>query len=666
MADNELAFLKASSKARAVLQTGPAVTVTFQPYQYAQLETNQIRVLSVSVEPVTGFFVCNFHVRDLAASQGAYRAISYCWGDPKPTHRVLCSDGKSLLVTESAAEILKFIVPRNPMDFFWIDQLCINQTDLVEKSAQVLVMGQIYSFTKQVIAWMGRGGRSCKRAITFVETLFSKMEEMERKGLQPTVVPLMSLAARVHNIPAWLKAERQWSALSHLLRNPWFERIWVMQEVIMACTKTSHSARMKSPVLLSFEKYSVDFDLLVKVLKVIENDHFDSELAYKPQDKNCVGELDILPPGYNAIKTFSTFRESRSRGTSIQFDSALSHSWHFKASNNRDKVYAVMAFADEALNANLRPNYEWTVENVYTAWATALLERNGHYPMLLHMAGIGHQRSLPALPSWVPDFSSGSFEGRLGSEMRKGVKEGHYLASGTNGRNEIGVDRSSLTLRFRGIRIDTVGAVWMQPSSGMGNRWYRSLKLSQDKKFYRSILQWITDIESFLEKHSPDLRPDESQSRDILWQTFIGDYPSSKVPIDSRLSQAFKCWYQAQRELAGKHMSSWLPSMLRQPDFYNQAQTFDDLKTGSMHDRPVFGIPQRGLIGHAPKGLQLGDTVCIVKGARTPFLLRPDTHDVESDNLGIKRWRLVGGCFVHGLMYGEGLSMGKLEDFVII
>ncbi|MCJ1277397.1 hypothetical protein MMC21_005209 [Puttea exsequens] len=669
MIGNNLPFLKANSKARAGLQTGPAVTVTSEPYQYTRLEANQVRVLSISVEPATGFLVCDFDVRDLTSGQGTYRAISYCWGDHTPTNRVLCSDGNSLLVTESATEILRFIVPRNPMDFFWIDQLCVNQADLVEKSAQVMAMGQIYSFTRQVIAWMGRGNRSSESAIAFVEMLFGEMEDMESKGLQPTLAPLMSLPARVHNAPAQMQASYKWSALSHLLRNPWFERIWVMQEVIMACAQTSRTSCVGSHILLSFEKCTVDFNVLAGVLRMLENDYLHSNLVYDRQNKDGLDELGIYPPGFDAIKTFSTFRELRSRGTPVLLNSALSHAWHFKASDDRDKVYAVMAFADEVADASLRPDYTSTAEDVYTVWTKALLERDDDYPMLLHMAGIGLQRSLSKLPSWVPDFSCGSSEVQLASEMTKSIKGRHYLASGVNHKIEIKVDLSSLKLQFQGIRVDTIGVVFRQPSSEKSDRWYHILKPSRfftpDKKFHRSFLQWLDDIEHFLSNPSPSLNSNQPQPREILWQTIVGDYPTGEAPIESNLSEAFECWYQAQRELAGKNRSSLLDSISRRPDVYDQAQTFEDLKAASLHDRPVFGTTQKRLLGHGSKGLLPGDTVCIVKGALTPFLLRPVMDNMEDAGNDSQPWRLVGGCFVHGLMYGEGLEMGELEEFII-
>ena len=189
MAESGLPYLEARSKAGAVFQTGPAVVVTSEPYQYTSLKAGQFRMLSIFLEPVTGFLTCNLDVRDLASSKRAYKAISYCWGNHIPTNRLLCSNGQSLLITKSAAEILEFLVPQNPTDFFWIDQLCINQADLPEKSAQVSMMAQIYSSTKQVIAWLGLGDKNSESAVTFVETLFGEIEDMERKNRNSTMVP---------------------------------------------------------------------------------------------------------------------------------------------------------------------------------------------------------------------------------------------------------------------------------------------------------------------------------------------------------------------------------------------------------------------------------------------------------------------------------------------
>ena len=571
MAESGLPYLKILSEAGAVFQTGPAVVVTSEPYQYTSLKAGQFRLLSIFLEPVTGFLTCNLDVRDLTSSKQAYRAISYCWGNHKATNRLLCSNGQSLLITKSAAEILEFIVPQNPTDFFWIDQLCINQADLPERSAQVSIMAQIYSSTKQVIAWLGRGDKSSESAVTFVETLFGEIEDMERKNRNPTLVPLMSLSANIRNIPVQMQASRRWKTLSQLLSNPWFERMWVMQEVIMACAETSHTAGVHIFILLSFEKCAIDFNKLAKVLSILKRDHLDSNLVEGQSEVDQCGNM-ILPPGLWAIQTFSAFRQLRIQGNGVPLHLALKDGWHFKASDDRDKVYAVMAFADKAANTSL-PDYESTVEDVYISQAAALLGREDDYPMLLHMAGVGLQRSYSTLPSWVPDFSSGATMVNLKS-VAITTRGRRYDASGANEKTEIGVDLPSLALRLQAIHIDTIKIIFRQPIlSENTDRWHDKLKPSRflfpGKEYHKTMVQWLESIESFLESSPTTLGSSEPEPKEILWQTIIGDYPTSSALIDSpRLSQAFEYWYKDHRLSAGKFISSLFDAYLQTPHVY--------------------------------------------------------------------------------------------------
>ncbi len=160
MSSSRLPILKSTSGKKGGIFNRLGAPVTepeTEPFQYAPLSESQIRVLRISIEPTTGFLVGSFDTIDLESSVGTYRAISYCWGDPTPAYRVLLNNRQSLILTRSAAEILTHVLPRHPQDAFWIDQLCINQADNIEKSAQVMLMGQIYASTKQVIAWLGCG-----------------------------------------------------------------------------------------------------------------------------------------------------------------------------------------------------------------------------------------------------------------------------------------------------------------------------------------------------------------------------------------------------------------------------------------------------------------------------------------------------------------------------
>ncbi|KAL8726729.1 MAG: hypothetical protein Q9166_006524 [cf. Caloplaca sp. 2 TL-2023] len=674
MAAASMPFLTASEKVRMGsfgLKRKPAARLDLGPYQYTALEINQIRLLSISIEQATGVLVCRFNIRDLASSIGTYKAISYCWGNPTPTSRILCENGQSLQLTNSAAEILTHVISQDPKECFWIDQLCINQADPIEKSAQVLLMGQIYSSTKQVVAWLGRGDGESEKAFAFTEMLSREIDGMRQKGLQPSLEPLMSVpAVRIRNIPSQIQVERKWSALSHILRNPWFERAWVMQEVIMACEKTSESISMDQRVLLRFEKCIIGFDMLAEVLRILDSDHLLPNLVYDRQANDGTNEHGVDPPGVSAIRLFETFRDYRSRNTPVSLHHALYRTWHSKATNDRDKLYAILGFCDNNVtDAGLRPEYESTVEDIYVAWAATLLESTEDYPILIHMAGIGHQRSHTALPSWVPDFSTSSSVVGLRSEATRGAQNLTYRASGSIEKIDFIIDRLPPSMRFQGIQIDTIEVVWAYPSSSKSRRWYKFLKqlsLTSEKDFWSSLVQRLEKIEDFLMTSSSALEDNGAHAKEVLWQTLVGDYKIDDAATKSDISQAFESWYQSARELAGEDRSGLVASQTRKAEFYNQIQSFEDQSSVASQDLPIFGTAQRRLLGYGPTKLMAGNTLCIINGAVTPFLLREVTNDAEDCQSDERRWRLVGSCFVHGLMYGEGLEMGEMKEFLVI
>lgn len=47
--------------------------------------------------------------------------------------------------------------------------------------------------------------------------------------------------------------------------------------------------------------------------------------------------------------------------------------------------------------------------------------------------------------------------------------------------------------------------------------------------------------------------------------------------------------------------------------------------------------------------MQPGDIVCILFSGPVPFILRRDGE----------YYKLVGGCYVHGIMYGEAVNMRR-------
>ncbi len=305
-------------------------------------------------------------------------------------------------------------------------------------------------------------------------------------------------------------------------------------------------------------------------------------------------------------------------------------------------------------------------------YATKLIEQSD-YPILLHIAGIGHQKSMSTLPSWVPDFSPSPFSVNIKSHITKKWFE----ASANPPINTVRVDPYSKTMSFMGVEIDTVALLFRRPalddtgercsSQETSSRWNPFLKTAQkvlfpDREYHESFLNFLNDVEVFLNNSNANPNWEGSTSKETLFYTLIRDYPIGEATVDSDLLEAYNAWYSAYRELAGHHIfKSIFASATRKPETYGQVQKFEDLVGAS--DGPIFGTTTRRLLGSGLEGMLPGDMVCIILGAHTPFLLRPDTKCM-GDQSG-KRWKLVGPCFVYGLMYGEGLSMGEPKEFVV-
>jgi hypothetical protein len=60
-----------------------------------------------------------------------------------------------------------------------------------------------------------------------------------------------------------------------------------------------------------------------------------------------------------------------------------------------------------------------------------------------------------------------------------------------------------------------------------------------------------------------------------------------------------------------------------------------------------------GLVPYRSKEV---DLIVVLFGGHTPFILREQESDILSFSENERRWQLIGECYVHGFMDGEGLN----------
>ncbi|KAI0194632.1 heterokaryon incompatibility protein-domain-containing protein [Astrocystis sublimbata] len=80
------------------------------------------------------------------------------------------------------------------------------------------------------------------------------------------------------------------------------------------------------------------------------------------------------------------------------------------------------------------------------------------------------------------------------------------------------------------------------------------------------------------------------------------------------------------------------------------AHFFESLRVGF---KRRLCVTKKGYMGMVPPLTQVGDVVTIVHGGDAPYLVRPETDLVVAEKIGVLRCKLVGECYMHGMMDGE-------------
>lgn len=197
------------------------MTLGWKPLEYEPLGHQQIRLLRLSPGAVDDPLIAVLEHHDLQAVPD-YDALSYTWGTGSMSDKVCFQDGSGpsgsfINVWGSLSGALRAIRRTSATPtLVWVDYICVNQADLVERSSQVQLMGQIYRRAETVIVWLGEdAGPATKNGI---------------RAIQYFVDP-----SRVETEAPWYdNPERSIAGFVDIFRRLWWYRVWTVQEAVLA------------------------------------------------------------------------------------------------------------------------------------------------------------------------------------------------------------------------------------------------------------------------------------------------------------------------------------------------------------------------------------------------------------------------------------------------
>jgi hypothetical protein len=424
--------------------------------------------------------------------------------------------------------------------------------------------------------------------------------------------------------------------------NPWFRRVWVLQEVANNTEVCVHVGTDK-----------VDWIVFQSLLIIV------LELVTASIKWGKLPSGDLPPPIWRdvAVKT---------RSQQLSISRIIMNMGDFSATDPRDMVFAMYPLATDISGEIFKPDYTWSITETYSRFTRWIIDTTSSLDVLL-ASNVGISTRNGILPSWVPDYDQKIDGSRLMPwvyEDSRASEERQLLVIPT---------MNPIALRLGGFRVATIAAII-------------------DAKFVDELIH--PNLESREGRRYPKL---EEIDITILWSCLNHAYStnfSKRLPITQCLEfgkttpftvQDFSrvllhgytkhadrfadMWAESDPDLAildcSLDFQQQLRRSIRRRGSFPEPATNNMLREHSLRGR-VFFFSHNGELGLCPAGVRSGDEVVVLYGGNLPFVLGPRSFPrsmFPADKLRqSNKYELIGPCYLNGAMKAEKMESLHWHD----
>jgi hypothetical protein len=525
-----------------------------------------------------------------------YEALSYTWGDPNDRANIFVGPSRhlhrvrkaqrhhrshhgwtaligryrnfrnmwrehTLSVTKNLAEALTYLRRQDLPRVFWIDAISVNQADLDERSRQVSLMASLYSHARTVIVWLGPEAQDSGVAFSFIE-LLSKTVFADWLDLSITCLTDDERWADKELPPPF--GDKELVALQHIFNRPWFERLWVWQEVRLGGERAMVQCGDR---LLKWPNFP-------NALLWFNRQHV---IAHRHLYKPSLGALCICNPRSYSLCGF------------------LAQARTLKCQDPRDKVFAVLSLPGPQSLLYVHVDYSKRTSEVYTDAVTAWLSR---YHALDMLGYIITPQLTPNLPSWVPDWAMGHTEG---------ADQQFHMASCSSSSRAVWENHEN-RLKVTGKFIGTIKVIQHMPTEMS-----EEVSLANCDDFLKGISaedgsfrQFVTTLDGL-----------EALCRTLC----AGIFADYREPIQ-------RDYPFLQETVAALAEALRVPNRMMDEDYYLNYfyRRFWNM-VGRVCGRRGLVLLENGLLGIAPANAMPGDRVSVLLGCRSAMVVRSAGED---------------------------------------
>jgi hypothetical protein len=623
-----------------------------------EVDRTEIRLLELLPALASGKPIqCKIH-HSFLEDVPTYSAISYCWGDTNKTAPIYICDCE-IQVTINLKDALQHLRHTDTSRFLWVDALCINQTNVYERNQQVRIMRDIYRNSTITLVWLGKPENAEKK--------YFNLAARSQRQSRMTTSAVNRMQTRNCNEPRagfFFFSKDDGLDLITLLYNPWFERIWVVQEVAV------------SPVVL-----------------VCLGQETITWQAFCSAQNSLDGMVESLLP-YALSSRLSPFNQAREDYSKL-FEHRLLHLLvtyrHFAASDPRDKIYALAGLSENWPLA-LSPDYTINIRKIYIIAATTILKLEQNLDILdVPRSHCVESSQDLGLPTWVPDWR---FPGSVPSinirykdlydfNSFPGIS---YRFNACNNRPyKTQTDYNEKRLAVEGYSIGCIQRLsdtWAVYGAFADRAWHILDLVGQGSKKINQIERWISVV---------GIKPIDLRSGSLLGNDIVDSVLQAMTTAEYAQPEKIQSLLfvsTSYRRAFYKHISRlellsrapmgtifmksltdflylpWVPHQLSALVNWFCARMFCISEEAVQYEK----VLNTTCIGHriahltsekiclVPDTAEASDHIFLLKGSVAPIVLQPRGSD----------WEHIGSAYVPGVMYGEIWDDSKCENMWIV
>ncbi|KAK4064450.1 hypothetical protein Trihar35433_7967 [Trichoderma harzianum] len=563
-------------------------------------------------------------------SNPVYKALSYSWDAQTPSHPIEC-DGATLLITQNCMAALRRLRSMDDLTL-WIDGICIDQTSIAERSAQVALMRDIYKQAAEVIVWLGEEDEPSRRAIGCLEDI--ALMSVDKERMERCLPILLGLQVKKDSD----------DPIGPLFKRSWFSRMWTIQEVALPSQQLIRV--LCGSISLPWLYLAIALDML-------------RASDYKWGDWHSAMRLQAHLSGLLAEKREGSGAASQNSNKRSLLEILL-YGTEKKCTDPKDRIFALFGIFQELDIIVPAPDYSETLGRIYAAATVACFTNDSCMEFLYHVPS---ENRRAGLPSWTVDWGDVAW---TATDQRVTVTKKPFTASGMSSPS-LQFSENTLRIQIQGSIVDRVRQVGQPLSvksrqhSAINERLvWDGLRMEANKGWnlddtaedihaaFEVFTSWV-DLASSARSQSSG--KDAEISRYALCETLLEYHSSEETEQEIvNLKSSFWPWLEAIQAYA----STTIQQKPTPPRSSTALQSFFTLTKGegsrfqlkimNTCQRKRFITTENREIGLVPDIVQVGDIVALISGLRMPVILRPVDQG---------RFLYVCHVYIHGLMGGE-------------